>query len=213
MTVVDDGNSQCYIFGAILDTMRQDVPNDGKYLTNFMRKKIQAYWTNDLSIETKTKYFKKTTLKSLKESIIMNDAKKESMNLSSMESEEEEDAIKYYYKIFLSIRKTISALDKNINELYIKDTEYVTETPKKDSITRAKSRKTKLMITDKYLYTRLFAMKHNIPIVFVQCQYDGKRGIISGKPMETMYSLYIFDENGEVINISQPNTSLPDNLL
>ena len=51
-------NFQCNILGAILDTMKEDVPNVGKYLTNFMRKKIQAYWTNDLSIKMKTKYFK-----------------------------------------------------------------------------------------------------------------------------------------------------------
>ena len=155
-------------------------------------KKIQAYWKNDLSIETKTKYFEKTTIKKLREIIIMNDANKESMNLSSMDIEEEEDAIKYYYKTFLSIRKTINTLDKNINELYIKDTEYVTDTPKKDSIEKTKSRKTKLMMTNKYLYTRLFAMKYDIPIAFVQCQYDGQKDMITGQPKDTMYSLFIF---------------------
>ena len=68
-------------------------------------------------------------------------------------------------------------------------------------------------MTDKYLYTRLFAMKHNIPIVFVQCQYDGQKDMISGQPKDTMYSLFIFDANGDIINISKPSTSLPGNLL
>ena len=69
------------------------------------------------------------------------------------------------------------------------------------------------MITDKQLYTRLFAMKYKLKIVFVQCHYDGKKAYISGEPTKTKFTLYIFDEDGEVINISQPSTSLPDTIL
>ena len=58
ITVADDRNSQCYIFGAILDTMEIDAPKQGKFLTIFMRKGIQKYW-KELSTKVKEKCFYK----------------------------------------------------------------------------------------------------------------------------------------------------------
>ena len=69
------------------------------------------------------------------------------------------------------------------------------------------------MMTDKYLYIRLFAMKYEIKIVFVVCNYDGKKDMLSGIPTKTMYTLFILDEKGDVINISKPKTSLPNKIL
>ena len=52
VTVPDDGNAQCYIFGAILKIMEIDSPKEGRYLTIFIKKGIQEYWER-LSDETK----------------------------------------------------------------------------------------------------------------------------------------------------------------
>ena len=64
VTVPDDGNAQCYIFGAILKIMEIDSPKEGRYLTIFIRKGIQEYWER-LSDETKKKYFYKATSKEI----------------------------------------------------------------------------------------------------------------------------------------------------
>ena len=56
-------------------------------------------------------------------------------------------------------------------------------------------------------------MKYKLKIVFVQCHYDGKKDHISGEPTPTKFTLHIYDEEGRVINISQPSTSLPDFIL
>ena len=49
-------------------------------------------------------------------------------------------------------------------------------------------------------------------IGFILCNYDGKKESLSGIPTKTKYTLFIFDERGDVINISQPNTSLPNKM-
>ena len=136
------------------------------------------------------------------------------MNLESIADEKAKTiAINSYYKSLNALRKTPATLNKNMGELYIKDTSYVESVPIEDGFYKDEKAKKKITPTDKQLFTRLFAMKYKLKIVFVQCHYDGKKDHISGEPTPTKFTLHIYDKEGRVINISQPSTSLPDFIL
>ena len=212
VTVPDDGNAQSYIFGAILKVMDIDSPKDGRYLTIFIRKGIQEYW-KDLSDETKKKYFYKANSKEIRR-LVGIEVFKESMNLDSIADDKTKTSvINNYYKSLNALRKTPATLNKHMTELYITDTSYVDSVPIDDGVNKNDEDKKVITPKDKQLFTRLFAMKYKLNIVFVQCRYDGKKDHISGEPTPTKFTLHIYDEEGRVINISQPSTSLPDFIL